>query len=177
MKDHQNISRSCGRTQPNVRLVRDLATDKTKREMFGRLAQHLDQLPDEVSGPRGAERQARHREDLHLLLRLEASEPLTLGRQRRSQPANYPAGDAERQRSQDKVGPRAVRYDRMQQLPGESPDAHQRSGRMSSRDRNDNPAHVSSSRSASPACQRPRIKRSNVQRRSSAGATALFRAR
>ena len=29
-------------------LVRDLATDKAKREMFDRLARHLDQLADEV---------------------------------------------------------------------------------------------------------------------------------
>ena len=29
-------------------LVRDLATDKAKREMFDRLAQHLTQLADEV---------------------------------------------------------------------------------------------------------------------------------
>jgi hypothetical protein len=29
-------------------LVRDLATDKAKREIFDRLARHLDQLADEV---------------------------------------------------------------------------------------------------------------------------------
>jgi hypothetical protein len=29
-------------------LVRDLATGKAKREMFDRLARHLDQLADEV---------------------------------------------------------------------------------------------------------------------------------
>lgn len=29
-------------------LVRDLAADKAKREMFDRLARHLDQLADEV---------------------------------------------------------------------------------------------------------------------------------
>jgi hypothetical protein len=31
-----------------MRLVRDLATDKAKREMFDRLARHLDELADEV---------------------------------------------------------------------------------------------------------------------------------
>ena len=29
-------------------LIRDLATDMAKREMFNRLAKHLDQLADEV---------------------------------------------------------------------------------------------------------------------------------
>lgn len=36
------------RDAADAALIRDLATDTTKREMFDRLARHLSQLADEV---------------------------------------------------------------------------------------------------------------------------------
>jgi hypothetical protein len=38
-------------------LVRDLATDKTKREMYGRLHAHLNRLADEVERAMGVVRE------------------------------------------------------------------------------------------------------------------------
>jgi hypothetical protein len=48
MKDYQFHLEKLRRDAAECALVRDLATDKAKREMFDRLALHLDQLADEV---------------------------------------------------------------------------------------------------------------------------------
>lgn len=45
MKDYQA---SLEKLRRDAALLRDLATDKTKREMFDRLHQHLNRLADEV---------------------------------------------------------------------------------------------------------------------------------
>ena len=48
MKDYQASLEKLRRDSAECALIRDLATDATKREMFDRLAQHLNQLADEV---------------------------------------------------------------------------------------------------------------------------------
>ena len=48
MKDYQAHLEKLRRDAAECALVRDLATDKAKREMFDRLARHLDELADEV---------------------------------------------------------------------------------------------------------------------------------
>ena len=48
MKDYQAHPEKLRKDAAECALVRDLATDKAKREMFDRLARHLDQLADEV---------------------------------------------------------------------------------------------------------------------------------
>jgi len=48
MKDYQAHLEKLRKDAAQCALVRDLATDKAKREMFDRLARHLDQLADEV---------------------------------------------------------------------------------------------------------------------------------
>jgi hypothetical protein len=48
MKDYQFHLEKLRRDAAECALVRDLATDKAKREMFDRLALYLDQLADEV---------------------------------------------------------------------------------------------------------------------------------
>jgi hypothetical protein len=48
MKDYQAHLEKLRKDAAECALVRDLATDKAKREMFDRLARHLDQLADEV---------------------------------------------------------------------------------------------------------------------------------
>lgn len=48
MKDYQLHLEKLRRDAAECALVRDLATDKTKRDIFDRLAQHLNQLADEV---------------------------------------------------------------------------------------------------------------------------------
>jgi len=48
MKDYQAHLEKLRKDAAKCALVRDLATDKAKREMFDRLARHLDQLADEV---------------------------------------------------------------------------------------------------------------------------------
>jgi hypothetical protein len=48
MKDYQAHLEKLRQDAAECALVRDLATDKAKREMFDRLARHLDQLADEV---------------------------------------------------------------------------------------------------------------------------------
>ena len=47
MKDYQASLKSSAYIA-ECALIRDLATDATKRELFDRLAQHLNQLADEV---------------------------------------------------------------------------------------------------------------------------------
>ena len=48
MKDYQAHLEKLRKDAAECALVRDLATGKAKREMFDRLARHLDQLADEV---------------------------------------------------------------------------------------------------------------------------------
>ena len=48
MKDYQASSEKLRREAAECALIRDLATDRTKREMFDRLAQHLNRLAVEV---------------------------------------------------------------------------------------------------------------------------------
>jgi len=48
MKDYQAHLERLRKDAAECARVRDLATDKAKREMFDRLARHLDQLADEV---------------------------------------------------------------------------------------------------------------------------------
>ena len=48
MKDYQAHLEKLRKDAAECALVRDLATDKAKRELFDRLARHLDQLADEV---------------------------------------------------------------------------------------------------------------------------------
>jgi hypothetical protein len=48
MKDYQSHLEKLRRDAAECALVRDLATETAKREMFDRLARHLEQLADEV---------------------------------------------------------------------------------------------------------------------------------
>jgi hypothetical protein len=48
MKDYQAHLERLRRDAAECAIIRDLATDKAKREMFDRLAQHLTTLADEV---------------------------------------------------------------------------------------------------------------------------------
>jgi hypothetical protein len=48
MKDYQAHVEKLRKDAAECALVRDLATDEAKREIFDRLARHLDQLADEV---------------------------------------------------------------------------------------------------------------------------------
>ncbi|MBT1517510.1 hypothetical protein KIP88_45315 [Bradyrhizobium sp. SRL28] len=49
MKDYQAHLEKLRKDAAECALVRDLATDQAKREMFDRLAKHLDQLADEIA--------------------------------------------------------------------------------------------------------------------------------
>ena len=48
MKDYRASLEKLRQDAAEAALIRDLATDKTKREMFDRLHQHLNRLADEV---------------------------------------------------------------------------------------------------------------------------------
>lgn len=48
MKDYQAAIEKLRSDAAEAALIRDLATDMTKREMFDRLYQHLNRLADEV---------------------------------------------------------------------------------------------------------------------------------
>jgi hypothetical protein len=48
MKDYQASIEKLRTDAAEYALIRDLATDKAKREMFDRIARHLSQLADEV---------------------------------------------------------------------------------------------------------------------------------
>jgi hypothetical protein len=48
VKDYQASLEKLRSDAAEAALIRDLATDMAKREMFDRLAQHLDQLADDV---------------------------------------------------------------------------------------------------------------------------------
>jgi hypothetical protein len=48
VKDYEASLEKLRSDAAEAALIRDLATDVAKREMFDRLAQHLDQLADDV---------------------------------------------------------------------------------------------------------------------------------
>ena len=48
MKDYEASLEKLRSDAAEAALIRDLATDMAKREMFDRLARHLDQLADDV---------------------------------------------------------------------------------------------------------------------------------
>ena len=48
MKDYQASLEKLRQDAAEAALIRDLATDRAKREMFDRLHQHLNRLADEV---------------------------------------------------------------------------------------------------------------------------------
>lgn len=48
MKDYQASLEKLRKEAAEAAMIRDLSTDKAKREMFGRLHDHLNQLADEV---------------------------------------------------------------------------------------------------------------------------------
>jgi hypothetical protein len=48
VKDYQASIEKLRRDAAEAAMIRDLATDKAKREMFDRLHRHLTQLADEV---------------------------------------------------------------------------------------------------------------------------------
>jgi hypothetical protein len=48
MRDYKSSVEKLRSDAAEAELIRDLATVKAKREMFGRLAQHLNQLANEV---------------------------------------------------------------------------------------------------------------------------------
>ena len=48
MKDYQTAIEKLRSDAAEAALIRDLATDKTKREMYDRLHQHLNRLAEEV---------------------------------------------------------------------------------------------------------------------------------
>jgi hypothetical protein len=48
VKDYQASIEKLRRDAAEAALIRDLATDRTKREMFARLHEHLNRLADEV---------------------------------------------------------------------------------------------------------------------------------
>ena len=51
MKDHQAHLEKLRKDAAECAIVRDLATDHAKRDMFDRLSRHLDQLADEIELP------------------------------------------------------------------------------------------------------------------------------
>ena len=48
MKDHQASLEKLRSDAADAALIRDLATEVAKRDMFDRLAKHLDQLADDI---------------------------------------------------------------------------------------------------------------------------------
>ena len=48
MKDYQASLEKLRNGAAEAALIRDLATDMAKRDMFDRLAKHLDQLADDI---------------------------------------------------------------------------------------------------------------------------------
>ena len=56
MKDYLAHLEKLRKDAAECALVRDLATDKAKREMFDRLAQHLNQLADEIERAMNAQK-------------------------------------------------------------------------------------------------------------------------
>ena len=56
MQDYQASPDKIRSDAAEAALIRDLATDVAKREMFNRLAKHLDQLADDVERAMNAEK-------------------------------------------------------------------------------------------------------------------------
>jgi len=56
VKDYQATLEKLRRDAAEAALIRDLATDAAKREMFDRLAKHLDRLADEVERATNAQK-------------------------------------------------------------------------------------------------------------------------
>jgi len=54
MKDYLASMEKLRRDAAEAALIRDLATDPTKRAMFGRLNEHLNRLADEVENAMGS---------------------------------------------------------------------------------------------------------------------------
>ena len=48
MKDYQTSIEKLRRDAAEAAMIRDLATDPTKQQMFGKLSEHLNRLADEV---------------------------------------------------------------------------------------------------------------------------------
>ena len=59
MKDYQTSLEKLRTDAADAALIRDLATDGAKREMFDRLAKHLGQLADDVERAMNARRSAK----------------------------------------------------------------------------------------------------------------------
>ena len=53
MKDYQASIEKLRRDAAEAALIRDLATDQAKREVFNRLCEHLNRLADEVERAMG----------------------------------------------------------------------------------------------------------------------------
>ena len=58
MKDYRASIEKLRREAAEAALIRDLATDKTKRETFDRLQEHLNRLADEVEQAMNGSRRA-----------------------------------------------------------------------------------------------------------------------
>ena len=58
MKDYQASIEKLRRDAAEAALIRDLATDKTKREMFSRLHKHFNRLADEVERTMNSQKQS-----------------------------------------------------------------------------------------------------------------------
>jgi hypothetical protein len=56
VKDYQASIEKLRKGAAEAAIIRDLATDKAKREMFDRLHQHLTQLADEVEKAMNSEK-------------------------------------------------------------------------------------------------------------------------
>jgi hypothetical protein len=56
MKDYQAHLEKLRKDAAECAIVRDLATDHAKRDMFDRLSRHLDQLADEIERVMNAQR-------------------------------------------------------------------------------------------------------------------------
>ena len=59
MQDYQAALEKLRSDAADAALIRDLATDSAKRDMFDRLAKHLDQLADDIeramNGPKASQ--------------------------------------------------------------------------------------------------------------------------
>jgi len=60
MKDYRSSLEKFRQDAAEAALIRDLATDKPKREMFDRLHQHLNRLADEVEQAMNASEESSH---------------------------------------------------------------------------------------------------------------------
>ena len=56
MQDYQAALEKLRSDAADAALIRDLATDSAKRDMFDRLAKHLDQLADDIERAMNAQK-------------------------------------------------------------------------------------------------------------------------